>query len=344
MFHRQGDAVLLLAASPIPFAQFREEFLSLYRPGETCARLTRVHLVATCERLDSLGVASTADLSTDLVTRFIASAPHWSAHTLKSNLLRLQALCSYAEARRVLAVSPFRIRPVAKWVGRLPAPAGRRHATVDEVRRVLAVMRADVEHKRGWAQWRARRLYALTATVAFTGLRAGEAQCLWVADIDLAGRVIVLVPHGPRLPREGDPAPRFKTEDSAQPVGLPAALVPILEEWLAHRLDRPAGFHLPPADEIPWLFPGSRRISAWTQGPGPSKPVARLKAVAKRAGVEGFTFQLLRRSFATRAEAVGVPQALITRQCRHSDVETTRRWYQQRDVGALRDALEGFDW
>ena len=100
---------------------------------------------------------------------------------------------------------------------------------------------------------------------------------------------------------------------------------------------------MPPAGAIPWLWPGSMRRGPWRSGPPGCRPLLRLKAVALRAGVADMTFQSLRRSWATIAEARGVPQAMITRQCRHTSEETTRKWYQQRDLDSLRDAVEGFD-
>ena len=83
-----------------------------------------------------------------------------------------------------------------------------------------------------------------------------RAQRLHVADLDRDGGIINLVPR--------TSTGRLKTEDSAQPVCAPAALHPILEAWLTHRLDAPAGFVMPA--EVPWLFPGSTRIGPWTTG------------------------------------------------------------------------------
>ena len=96
--------------------------------------------------------------------------------------------------------------------------------------------------------------------------------------------------------------------------------------------------------EIPWLFPGSKRISAWVTGAPGTKPVQRLQAVAARAGLgDDVTFSMLRKSWATAAEALGVPQPMITRQCRHTSEETTRRWYQQRDLKNLQEHIAEFE-
>jgi integrase len=343
MFSPQSDLILAMASTPMPFGQFKDEMMATYVVGHSCAHHTRRKLLTVFGQLERLGVASTDQLTPDLIGRYIASQPKTlSPYTVRGNLMSVRTICSHAEGRRALAISPFRLKRLSKWI-RVGPPTGKRHLTADEVRRVLDLMRADVASKQGWALWRARRLYALTSLVAYTGLRAMEAQCVWVEDVDLAGRLINLVPRGPHLPAEGAAPARFKTEAAAQAIALPVAVIPVLEEWLVHRHDHPDGFALPPVDRIPWMFPGSERISAWVGGPPACKPVGRLKALGKRAGVGLVTFQLLRRTWVTRAEALGIPDAMATRQCRHTSTETTKRWYAQRDLDSLKDAVEGFD-
>lgn len=346
---------LLGPAAPIPWGRFEAEVAVAWPGPPACSR---EHAKALRKALRDVGaldlagegeprrtIADTAELTVALVARYVRSLdPSLSPYYVKFLVTRLRILCNYAEENRWVPVSPFRLRRVSRFV-RVPSrPPGKRHLSRAEVRRILDVLLGDVGRKRGWALWRARRSYALVATVAYVGLRAREAQCLWAEDVDLDARAIDLVPRPARLPdpAEGDGAgARLKTEASAQPVAIPSALVPILSDWLAHRLDHPEGFALPPS--VPFLFPGALRRSAWTGGPAGQKPIDRLKSAARRAGVEGATFQCLRRTWATIAEGSGVPQALITRQCRHTSERTTREWYQQRDLDALRDAVEGFD-
>jgi integrase len=314
--------------TPRPWPEFTREILAAYAGA---SKATRGKLRQVLMALEGLGCTSTDQLTPELIGRFVASRPPGqSSHTLLSLLSSLRSACTYAEECRYVMISPFRLRRVSRWV-RVGPPRGKRHFSAAEVKTVLDFMAREIDAKKGWAQWRARRLYALTATVAYCGPRAREAQRSHVADYDLAGRVWSIRPHDGRL----------KTDASEAPVAIPPPLVPILESWLEHRLDRPEGFELPA--EVPWMFPGSTRRCAWVNGPPGGEPVDRLKAVAARAGVEGMTFHALRRSWATRAEALGIPQALITRQCRHTSEATTRRWYQQRDLNALRDAVEGFE-
>ena len=127
---------------------------------------------------------------------------------------------------------------------------------------------------------------------------------------------------------------------SAQPVALPSAAVPVLDDWLRHRLDRPPGVERPAS--VPWLFPNIRMTNAWFDGKSPYRPVDRLRIVARRAGVEEMSFHSLRRSLATHLEAHGCGQAMISRVLRHDDPRTTRDHYQGTDVPNMLRAVEDF--
>jgi integrase len=335
-----STALLLMTIpwKPIPWPEFRAEFIAQYQPP-LAARATLDKMRHILEQIEGLGVTSTAQLDADLLVRFIAGRPPESPHTTRGLLINLRVVCYYAEARRYLMISPYRLRKLSKLI-RVPAPTRasgqRRHNSREEVRRVLDLLKWDTETKQGWPRWRARRLYALVATVALTGLRAREAQRLWVVDVDLGKGIIDLTPR--------TATGLLKTDASVQPIAMPRALGPILTDWSRHRLDSSVDVDVPPAGLVPWMFPGSRRTGAWIGGSPGQKPVQRLSAVAARAGVEGMTFASLRRTWATAAESAGIPQALITRQLRHSSEETTKRWYQQRDLDSLGDAIDGFDY
>jgi integrase len=194
-------------------------------------------------------------------------------------------------------------------------------------------MKMDVDGKEGWAQWRARRLYALTSLVAMCALRRNEALYAHVADVDFLQRVFWVRPHGDN---------RGKTAGSEAPVPMPEALVPILECWLEHRLDRPPDFVMPA--EVPWLFPTVGRagqVAPWTSGETGRKPIHRLQAVAARAGVAGMTWQSLRRSWATHAEFHGLGPAMIQRVLRHTTPRTAELWYRTSDLPNLKQAVKG---
>lgn len=336
------------SAGPVPWSQFKSEIGPLFEyplvSRKHAGRFRQV--VRELEALDLAvdggpprPIASTADIGLTLVARYIASRPAGqSPHYLQSLLNVVRTIASLAVRSGYLAVSPFAVRPISKLV-RTPPLAGKRCLTADEVRRLLELAARDVAERTGWGQWRSRRLLAMLATAAFTGMRAGEVKRLQVDDIDLAGRIIHVRPH------DGE---KLKTAGSEAPIVIPAALVPYLTEWLEHRLDRPHGFHVPA--EVPYCFPTINLKAAWTSGiggrktsgtPG-TKPLDRLKALGRRIGIE-VTWQILRRTWCTVAEARGIQQAQITRQARHSSEAITRRWYQQRDLDALTAAVSGFD-
>jgi integrase len=314
------------AVGPIPWPEFRAEMLALYAPPlrakATFARIRRIF-----DLVEGLGVASTADLTPTLVARLIASRPATeSPHTTHSYVTNLRTLCSYAEARGYLRASPFRLRK--NRIRKGPPRRIKRFHSREEIARVLARMKAEIGRKAGWAQWRARRLYALAATVAYTGLRRNEALYLRVEDIDFEARLLLIHPGRHRL----------KTEDSAQPVPIPDALVPVLAEWLPY-LAIPEGlgpradycpFRLPAANpegirDPGWVFPNTTRTGPWIGGPPGYQPVHRMKTLGTKAGVEGFTFQSLRHSWATHAEYWGLSDAMIQRVLRHSNVRT--QWH-----------------
>jgi len=281
-------------------------------------------------------VKSTAELTPVLVARFIeARPPDQSRRTLQAILVVLRGVCNQAVINGYLRVSPFALRRVSQWLGRIGPPAEKKHYSRDQIRRVLTLMAQDVQETAGWSQWRARRLYVLTATVAYTGLRASEALFLHATDVKLEARFIALTDRG----RAG--GRRLKTEGSEQPVPIPDALVPILQDWLPHRLDAPVDFSIPL--DCPWLFPTLNRRSNWTSGPPGTKPVQRLQDVARRAGVEGLTFLALRHSWATHAEYHGSGPALIQRVLRHTSERTAELWYRHADLPNLIERCAGFD-
>ena len=166
--------------------------------------------------------------------------------------MTLQTLCNRALSRRFLAVNPFASHPVRKLV-RVGRPKDKRALSLEEIRRLFAVFHSDVERKKGWAGWKARRLLAAFSIAIYTGLSRKELFTLQVSDIDLERRVIRLTPREP---------PRHGTEvrgSSAKPVGMPTALVPILESWIDHQARCPAGY--PDRSEMPLAHP-----DVFTQG------------------------------------------------------------------------------
>jgi integrase len=316
--------------TPMPWDEFRKEF---EQAQSLNAARTQTKMRQVLNAVEALGIASTTDLTVPFVVRFVQSTPaNLSPYTLHGLLGTLRTACSYAEQTGRIRTSPFRTRPLRRWV-RLPPLEGDRHCSREQIHCVLELLAHDIEAKIGWAAWKARRLEALVGIVAYCGLRKMEALRLRVADVDLALRIIYVRPA---------PGGRLKTIRSQAPVPIPAALVPILERWLAHRMDSPYGFPLP--KECPWLIPTNNRRSPWTSGSPSSKALTRLHAVAKRAGIEGgMTFQMLRRSCATHLEGHGLGSALIARILRHTP-RVSEAHYRRADVANLVHAVDGLQY
>ena len=159
---------------PIPFDAFRAELLALYEPPLR-ARKTYVKLRLTLDRVaELLGPgATTAGLTPAFIARLVASRPpRESTHTTKGRLNNVRTACSYAVQMGYLRFSPFAVRK--SWL-KVGEPARKKHHSIEDIARVLSLLAGEVRDREGWARWRARRLQALAATVAYTGLRAGEA-------------------------------------------------------------------------------------------------------------------------------------------------------------------------
>jgi integrase len=116
---------------------------------------------------------------------------------------------------------------------------------------------------------------------------------------------------------------------------MPDELAAVLELWVAkavapplvalRRASRPAQL---------WLFPGSTGANAWTGGPPGYKPLDVLVAAGSAVGVDGFTFQSLRHSWATHGEYWGLGETMIQRQLRHT-TRKTQQVYRHADLANL---------
>jgi integrase len=330
------DLAALLAMLPraIPWGQFRAEVW----PGFAPPLATKKHSKKVDQVLRELEAldpppATTADLTVSLVARYVATRPPaWSPYTLHGHLQIVRTLCGIAVRHRYLLVSPFALRPLHQLAPLPAVPPGKRHLTLDECHRLLDKLAQAVATKAGWPLWRARRDQAVIATALYTGLRAGECLRLQVQDLDLDARIIRLVPRG-----KGQ---RLKTTASAQPVGLPLAAVMVLRSWLPHRLEVPADRRQPVPDDCPWLWPCVvQRNKPWTGGCTGGKPVDRLQAAGRRAGIDHVDFPTLRRTLATHMEALGVAPGMIQRTLRHTRPETTTTHYRRADEANIAAAV-----
>jgi integrase len=306
---------------PVPFGQLAEEFERLYMPpARSAATLskTRYVLNLVAELLGPDGTSE--DLTAALVSRFLASRPPGeSSYTTHSLLRIMRVLSRYSILHGHARVDPFQFRQVGQWVRLEPLNDAGRHHSRGEVARLLETARAEAEaaQEGTWTKWKALRLWALVSTVAFTGLRKMEALHLAVDDVDLAGGLITVRPHGGR---------RLKTAASAADVPVPPDLAPVLAHWLPHAMGGATG----------WVFPGARQRGPWTGGAPGDKALCHLARLGERAGVEGVTFLSLRHSFGTHAEHWGLSPLELSRVMRHTN-QQTQRYYRHKDADNLRD-------
>jgi integrase len=327
------------APKPVPWDRFLLEvlpdfsppFVSPGRAGDVRRVIRELGVInLAAEGQAPRFIETTYDLNTILIGRYIASRPRESPFTLRCRLMTIKTVINRALARGYLVLSPFADHPIRRLV-RTGKPQNKRALTPDEVRRLFEVLRADVQRKKGWAGWKARRLLAAVAVAIGTGIRRNELLTLHVEDVDLEARVIRLEPRGPR-------GMGLKSEGSSKPVGMPVALVPIVREWLEWRLAGPAGF---PIDaDCRFLIPTCSRLGPWLHGTTSKRPNGRLKAAGRRAGIPDICWQLLRRTLATLMERSGAGRSQIQRQLRHSDAEVTEAHYIKQDEDGIAEAVQ----
>lgn len=297
---------------PTTWPRFEREILAVY--SVSAAPLTTMKMRQVLREVGELPrVKTTADLSPPTIADWLNAHRDRAANTLRGQLAYLRAACVYARSRGYLAGNPFDARPIGRWVR--PAKSQRkRHLSLAELATVYAALESEI------ATWEGHRLFALFATVAFTGLRKNEALHLQCADVSPDATVIDLTQRHRR----------YKTVDSEQPIPCPDRLGTILRAWIPRTGSR-------------WLFPTKNGRSPWTGGSTGQKPLDRLKAAGSAAGVEGVTFQALRHSWATHAESAwGFGEALIQRVLRHTTTRTQQH-YRHADLDNLRRAVAGID-
>lgn len=278
---------------PIPFAQFLDKIDRVYS-GPAHAPRTAAKMRHILGLIAGMGVRTTAGLTTELVAQLVAErAKTVNANTIRGDLSYLSAACSYAVEEGCLDHVPrfkrIRPRPVKSLVTKVHS--------IEDVARVLEHLGEQT------VEWKGHRLYALAATVAYTGLRRDEAMTLTVDDVNLAIELITVSDHL-----------RRKTEKSAAVVPIPRELSVILADWL-------------PRCGCEWLFPGVRMVGPWTGGACGARPCDRIRQAGQEVGVAGLTFLSLRHSFATHARRQwGLSEIQLADVLRHTS-PATQRWY-----------------
>jgi integrase len=289
---------------PISFSRFLDTILGIYAPAHA-PRTTR-KMARVLGLVRAMGVQNTAELTTELAARFVARrAETVNPNTIRGDLSYLSAACSFAVEEGWLDHPPRfnRVRPRP-----LKSSATKVHS-ITEVAAVLDLLRSRSE------TWKGGRVYALAATVAYTGLRRDEALTLQVEDVNLAASLLTI---SDRLQR--------KTEASAAIVPIPPELVDILRIWL-------------PLCGCDWIFPGVRRQGPWTGGKCGERACDLIREAGRECGVAGCTLHSLRHSFATWARRRWGLSAMELQQILRHTSPRTQAWYLHPDPDPQQTAL-----
>ena len=297
---------------PIGWPEFREYILMIYKPplrSRGCFLAVQQAMVLFEA---AAAPTTTADLTVQNIAKFVASRSGiGSPNTLKHHLRKLSAISTLAVASSWLRISPFAIR--SRWV-RGVTPRSPRVPSLEEIGRVLARARQEIQDAPPAWVWRCRRLYALVAVVAYTGLRRTEALTLKVVDVHLADGYLDVTAR---------PDFTLKTPGAAAPVPIPEALKPILAGWL------------PNVGASEWVFPCVSLVNPWHTGSVAGRPVGRLRALGERAGVPSLTFLGLRHAWATHAEFWGLSELQVQRVLRHTTT-STQKTYRHAQIENMR--------
>jgi integrase len=301
-----------MKAKTVPFTAFTTAILKLYTPPLTAIATFR----KTRQVLEEFSriCPATTDLTAQAVAGWVTDHPLRRRSTVRTLLSSLRAAVNAAGPEHQLA-NPFLTRRLHKYLPRaLHQPTIRRHHSAAEIARVLLI--ADQEAP---ASWKARRRQCLLYLAAFTGARAREILGALVEDLDLVEGVIHIRPNERRP---------LKTDASNRDIPLPGPALSIARQWLT-RSDRSSR----------WLLPHQGLHGPWFHGATRNKPLNEIKALGKRAGLEGLTLLSLRHSFATAADHRQIGPKALQDLLGHSSPQT--QWpYRHTDPAELRRAAD----
>lgn len=295
-----------------PYSVFSEFVLAQYRPP--LRRKGTFRKIEQAVKEFGAVCPTVAAIDPTAVARWITAHQDRSMVTNFSVLRSFAAACKLAA--HMIAVSPFYARTPKKWFPEADypdEPAAKKFHSEADVAKALAL--ADSESLMG--TWHARRLRAVVYTLVFLGARRNEVLGMRVEDVDLVDRLVHIRPNARR---------KLKTRSSRAVLPIPPRLLGVLAWWL-------------PQTDSEWLFPGAWRMGPWLGGSPKLRPSEQVKALGKRAGVEGFTPLSIRHTFATLAEGWGWGDAMIQRFLRHT-TPMTQKSYRHAHLAQMADAAD----
>jgi integrase len=177
---------------------------------------------------------------------------------------------------------------------------------------MIAALRAVLVLENFKNQWSYQIACTVVETLMQTGLRNTELCQLKLSDVDLTNQRLNVYLGKGRKNRK---------------VGIPAGLIPILQEYLTYRLQRPV--------DNPYFFLNFENQPYYLVSLG-----RLIKKLSKLSGIS-ITAHGLRRTFATLNAEQGRPLHLIQLALGHTDIRTTQE-YLMTDEEAVIEAMK--DW
>lgn len=271
------------AGRRVPIAELFERDLEYLRRQGASDVTIRLHRRIFGYVKDDLGLRYCDELEDPGIVRRVDEGmiPSRNMQTRRSVLAAFRTILRRGKGwGQVRSVPPF--PDLVKWaIAKIPRATPRPiAATPRDVHRLLEHLEQE-SRGQGVDAWKARRLHALAATVAYAGIGMGQALRLEIADVDLAGSTIWL---------RGNRSIRRAAEAPPSPIRIDDKLRTILAGWIRRT-------------KCQWAFPGVERRGPWRQTPYWSgAPIEQLRAAVLSAGIsKAITFESLRLYFAENA-------------------------------------------
>lgn len=279
----------------VNFHRFAAEVRMIY---QLKAPATSQKMSQVLDEFAELGIKKTSELKPVTIAQWLLAHTDRAPATNDSLLRSFRSAVAIAVASGYVKTNPFGIRiDVPDFDPEIQGK--RRHHSTADVGRVLQLASDEA----AGCDWKCCRREALVYTYAYAALRKNEALYLQRPDVDLKRSVFHIRPRAGR---------KLKTKASAADVPIAPPLMAVLPRWLER------------SRSALWVFPGATKVGPWDGGPPGHKPLCEIKALGRRAGVDGLTILSFRHSFATHAAVWGLSDKMVQAILRHTTTRTQR--------------------
>lgn len=290
------------AAGKVTFTEYAERWLELQSHWKASTRRSQTQMVRL--RIEPhIGMTPMRVLNHSQLQAMVNKwAADYSAATVTTTFSCLRAVLAAAIDDKVIGSDPsIKVK--------VPTPPRRREVDLshDDVARILGTAKPE--------------LLPFFATLAWCGLRLGEALGLEVADVDFLGGSLRVERQMDTEDPNGGIVPHTKSAAGRRDVPVPDDLVTLCSAMLAQRrradgsLD---GTHL-------WCAPSGSRLQRTTVD-------SEVRRIERRTGLT-FSAHHLRHYYGASLVSAGVPVPQVAKQMGHASPQVTMRVYAY----ALRD-------